>query len=307
MTTMEKFNKRQLSQSFLDMFKPTGKYHVITECVKEDPYLDFEMRGNSVMIYYRGGRVLCIRDNGEIIGLDPQYIYNKKMSVPQPDINCINEYFFKAKSIVDKYECHEKMHLGEKEIQQRVVYENNLSVNAQDTDYFIADTEWQNSDLGGRADIVAFRWFRSGRARKQVVQLTLIEVKQGDNAIKDACGLAEHFSDFMKLKGNLELTKELGKDMLKVLTQKKELGLVKGLNKYFEDGKSPRIYEEVDFVFLLANYHHYSTNLNQEIQKLPADSKFFVSSFMGYGLYHHFIKTKGELMNSFPFVFKDKA
>ena len=54
---MEKFNKRQLSQSFLDMFKPTGKYHVITECVKEDPYLDFEMRGNSVMIYYRGGRI----------------------------------------------------------------------------------------------------------------------------------------------------------------------------------------------------------------------------------------------------------
>ena len=304
---MEKFNKRQLSQSFLDMFKPTGKYHVITECVKEDPYLDFEMRGNSVMIYYRGGRVLCIGDNGEIIGLDPQYIYNKKMSVPQPDINCINEYFFKAKSIVDKYECHEKMHLGEKEIQQRVVYENNLSVNAQNTDYFIADTEWQNSDLGGRADIVAFRWFRSGNKRPLKVQLTLIEVKQGTNAIKDDCGWAEHYSDFLNLKGNAELTKELGKDMLTVLIQKQFLGLIKGIDQYLINGKVPQIVAEVDFVFLLANYNPYSTVLNQEIQKLPEESKFFVSSFMGYGLYYPFVKTKEEIMKLFPFVFKDKA
>ena len=304
---MEKFNKRQLSQSFLEMFMPTGKYHVITECVKEDPYLDFEMRGNSVMIYYRGGRVLCIRDNGEIIGLDPQYIYNKITSVLQPDINCINEYFFKVKSIVDKYECHEKMHLGEKEIQQRVVYENNLSVNAQDTDYFIADTEWQNSDLGGRADIVAFRWHRSGNKRPSKVQLTLIEVKQGANAIKGDCGLAEHYSDFLNLKGNAELTKELGKDMLTILIQKQNLGLIKGIDQYLINGKVPLIVEEVDFVFLLANYHHYSTNLCQEIQKLPEDSKFFVSSFTGYGLYHQFVKTKDELINLFPFVFKDKA
>lgn len=305
---MEKFNKRQLSQSFLDMFKPTGKYHVITECVKEDPYLDFEMRGNSVMIYYRGGRILTISDNGAMEGLVPEYIVNKEISVPQPDLNDITNYFSKAKNIVDKHEQNPKLaKLGEKEIQQRVVYENNLSVNAQYTDYFIADTEWQNSDLGGRADIVAFRWLRSGNKRPLKVQLTLIEVKQGTNAIKDDCGLAEHYSDFMNLKGNAELTKELGKDMLTVLIQKQILGLIKGIDQYLINGKVPQIVAEVDFVFLLANYNPYSTVLNQEIQKLPEESKFFVSSFMGYGLYHHFIKTKGELMNSFPFVFKDKA
>ena len=254
---MEKYNKRQLEESFLKMFKPSGKYHVITESVIEDPYLNFEMRGHSVEIYYRGGRILSIGDNGEINGLDPNY--NSGMPIPQPDINNITEYFFRAKSIVDKYEYNVKEHLGEKEIQQRVVHENNLSVNAHNTDYFIADIEWQNDDLGGRADIVAFRWFRPGRHRVQVGQLTLIEVKQGDNAISGKCGLVKHYSDFKNLKDNAELINEFGKDMLKVLTQKQEIGLVKGLDKYFENGKLPRIYEEVDFVFLLANYHHYSS------------------------------------------------
>lgn len=290
------------------MFKPTGKFHVITECVKEDPYLDFEMRGNSVMIYYRGGRVLCISDNGTIVGLAPEYIINEEIPVPQPDLNDITNYFSKAKNIVDKHEQNERIaKLREKEIQQRVVYENNLSVNAQNTDYFIADTEWQNSDLRGRADIVAFRWHRSGNKRPSKVQLTLIEIKQGANAIKGDCGLVEHYSDFLNLKGNAELTKELGKDMLTILIQKQNLGLIKGIDQYLINGKVPQIVEEVDFVFLLANYHHYSTNLRQEIQKLPKDSKFFVSSFTGYGLYHQFVKTKEELINLFPFVFKDNA
>ena len=81
---MEKYNKRQLEESFLKMFKPSGKYHVITESVIEDPYLNFEMRGHSVEIYYRGGRILSIGDNGEINGLDPNY--NSGMPIPQPDI-----------------------------------------------------------------------------------------------------------------------------------------------------------------------------------------------------------------------------
>ena len=103
------------------------------------------------------------------------------------------------------------------------------------------------------------------------------------------------------------MTKELGKDILTVLIQKQILGLIKGIDQYLINGKVPQIVAEVDFVFLLANYNPYSTVLNQEIQKLPEESKFFVSSFMGYGLYYPFVKTKGELMNSFPFVFKDKA
>jgi hypothetical protein len=258
------------------------------------------------MIYYRGGRILTISDNGAMEGLVPEYIVNKEISVPQPDLNDITNYFSKAKNIVDKHEQNPKLaKLGEKEIQQRVAYENNLSVNAEKTDYFIADTEWQSSDLGGRADIVAFKWLRPGIKRVQVVQLTLIEVKQGENAISGRCGLVKHYDDFKNFLSNEDLKRELGEDMLKVLIQKQKLGLVKGIDKYFKNGKSPKIYEKVDFVFLLANYHHYSKELYQTIQQLPEDSKFFVSSFMGYGLYDRFVKTKDELIKLFPFVFAE--
>ena len=301
---MTNYSKRQLDETFMKKFEPNGVFSCITEIAKEDPYLDFEMRGNRVEIYYRGGVILTISENEELKGLNPKYDYSKEAILPQPDIKCISDYISKAKCIVDKYEKYKKGHLGEKEIQQRVAYENNLSVNAKDTDYFIADTEWQNdTDLGCRVDIVAFRWLRSRTKILQVVQLTLIEVKQGHNAISGRCGLVKHYDDFKNFLSNEDLKRELGEDMLKVLIQKQKLGLVKGIDKYFANGKSPKIYEKVDFVFLLANYHHYSKKLHQTIQQLPEDSKFFVSSFMGYGLYPQFIKTKDELIKLFPFVF----
>lgn len=305
MTKIGNYNKRQLDETFLKKFEPDGEFSRITEIANEDPYLDFEMRGNRVEIYYRGGVILTINDDNELKGLDPKYDYSNEAILPQPDIKCISDYISKAKCIVDKYEKNKKAHLGEKEIQQRVAYENNLSVNAEKTDYFIADTEWQSSDLGGRADIVAFKWLRPGIKRVQVVQLTLIEVKQGENAISGRCGLVKHYDDFKNFLSNEDLKRELGEDMLKVLIQKQKLGLVKGIDKYFKNGKSPKIYEKVDFVFLLANYHHYSKELYQTIQQLPEDSKFFVSSFMGYGLYDRFVKTKDELIKLFPFVFAE--
>lgn len=38
----------------------TGNLKSITDYVRVDPYLDLELRGDSVMIYYRGGKVLTV-------------------------------------------------------------------------------------------------------------------------------------------------------------------------------------------------------------------------------------------------------
>ena len=87
--------------------------------------------------------------------------------------------------------------------------------------------------------------------------------------------------------------------MLVVLKQKMDLGLVKGMEKLFEDirgnKKTPEILPEVDFLFLLSNYHHYSDNLKNELEKLPDDARFISSSLMGYGLYKDFICSKKDL------------
>ena len=298
--------KRSISDGLMENLKKD--YLKITEYVRVSPYLDMEMRGNCVMVYYRGGKILTIFENKTMEGLAEEY-YNKKDENTKflvPQIDTIEDYFAKAMHIIDMHE-FTKSSLGEKEIQQRVIYENNLSVNACKTDYFVADIEWADNDtLGGRADIIAFRWNHMEH-KKRLLQLTIIEVKQGEESIVTSvdnkgnisAGLSKHYDDFEKLRQDKDGVKTLAEDMLIVLKQKMDLGLVKGLEKLFEDSrgnkKTPEILPEVDFLFLLSNYHHYSDNLKNELEKLPDDARFISSSFMGYGLYKDFIRSKKDL------------
>lgn len=289
--------KRSISSSFLEQLK-TGNLKSITDYVRVDPYLDLELRGDSVMIYYRGGKVLTVDEKGVLTGLVDEYYLSPDTERILPSIEGLHDYLAHAKHIVDIHESTKNSKLGEKEIQQRVVYENNLSVNADKTDYFIADVEWaDNKVLKGRVDIVAFCW-KHKKPRNRIVQLTLIEVKQGDKAIKSLSGLKKHYEDYLSFKKDQESVNRAAKDMLLVLKQKKELGLVKGLDKLFEKENTeiePQIEAEPDFLFLLANYHYYSKYLQIECKELQDDCKFINASFCGYGLYKDLIKTKKEL------------
>ena len=315
--------RRSISTTLFDKLNEEGIYHEITELVKIDPYLDMEMRGeDGVMIYYRGGKILTIHEQLGLIGLDENYYTKEDDVYLTPHIENILDYLCKAKHIIDVHESCEKSKLAEKEFQQRVVYENNLSANADNTDYFIADVEWADNDtLGGRADIVAFRWNHMEH-RKRILQLTLIEVKQGDGAIETyetknkrgelmlSAGLCKHYEDYLRFKENKDYVKDVAKDMLIVLKQKKELGLIKGLDKLFVSGEKevdPELIDKPAFIFLLANYHHYSSALKSESEKLPDDSLFYLSSFMGYGLYKDFVVTKKKLIEHFPDVFNKRS
>ena len=316
-----KIKKRQISESLLKMLDEGGIYHEITEIVKVDPYLDMEMRGSTgVIVYYRGGKLLTIHEKKGLIGLDNKYYLGNETTIVIPNKDNIFDYVCKAKFIMDKYESVNSK-LVEKEFQQRVVYENNLSGNADNTDYFIVDVEWANSNvLGGRADLVAFRWNHMEH-KKRRIQLTLIEVKQGEKAIKTtettkdgkthvSPGLTKHYKDYLKLKADKESILFFKNDMLCVLKQKYQLGLTKGLDNLFHDrGReiNPELENEIDFVFLLANYHHYSSSLREECESLPNDCKFYIASFMGYGLYKDRIYTKKEVKEIFQDTFTSKS
>ncbi len=279
--------------------------------------MDMEMRGGTgAIVYYRGGKLLTINEKMGLVGLDKKYCLKDEREYVTPELGNILAYIYKAKNIMDKYEMYNSK-LGEKEIQQRTVYENNLSVNADNTDYFIVDVEWaDNNSLGGRADIVAFKWNHMNHKNRSL-KLALIEVKQGEHAIKTTemvkngiiklkPGLRKHYEDYRNFLKDKEYVRAFADDMMNVLKQKKQLGLIKGLEKLFTDGKKdivPTIDDDVDFVFLLANYHHYSKQLREECETLPEDCKFFVSSFMGYGLYEDLVFTKDEVKNIFPMTF----
>lgn len=311
---------RQISESLLKMLDKDGSYHEITEIVRIDPYLDMEMRGkDGAIVYYRGGKLLTIHEKKGLVGLDNKYYLGNETTIVTPDKDDIFGYVCKAKFIMDKYESV-KSKLIEKEFQQRVVYENNLSGNADNTDYFIVDVEWANSNvLGGRADIVAFRWNHMEH-KKRLIQLTLIEVKQGEKAIKttemikngkkqESPGLAKHYEDYLKLKSNKEAIRVFKNDMLGVLKQKYQLGLTKGLDNLFHDRDkkiNPELENDIDFVFLLANYHHYSSALREECESLPDDCKFYIASFMGYGLYKDRIYTKNKIKEIYQDTFTNK-
>ena len=98
-----------------------------------------------------------------------------------------------------------------------------------------------------------------------------------DNNGKVSAGLSKHYDDFEKLRQDKDGVKALAEDMLVVLKQKKDLGLIKGLDWLFEDRRknkiTPKILPEVDFMFLLSNYHHYSDNLKKELEKLPDEAR----------------------------------
>ena len=197
--------KRSISDGLMEILKKD--YLKITEYVRVSPYLDMEMRGNCVMVYYRGGKILTIFEDKRMEGLVAEYYKEENTKLLVPQIDTIEDYFAKAMHIIDMHE-FTKSRLGEKEIQQRVVYENNLSVNACKTDYFVADIEWADNDtLGGRADIIAFRWNHMEH-KKRLLQLTIIEVKQGEESIvtsvdnngKISAGLSKHYDDFEKLR-----------------------------------------------------------------------------------------------------------
>ena len=278
-----------------------GKLHKLLEYVKADDTLDMEFRGNSFTLYYRGGALLIVEENPDgrtynWKGITEEYLLEGKDRYEQKhkDAEQFNEYIPEAKHIIDRYIClATKNHLGEKEIQQLVVKENNYSPNSQDTDYFIVDMEYEEAGEDGRFDLIALRWDSTAAARKKnVVSLAVIEVKQGYNSIRTSAtspGLKSHTKDFntfiakKSADGNL---KEFCEDMAMIFKQKCELGLILANDK-IENIKQDfplSVEGDIDFICLLANYKKASENLRNELAEMGS-CRFIRSHHMGYGLY----------------------
>jgi hypothetical protein len=84
--TYPSMQKRSISESFLNSLK-AGLFKSVVDIVRIDPSLDLEMRGDTVKVYYRGGKILTIHDPdlypnmkeaGFLTGLDPKYSNEEK-------------------------------------------------------------------------------------------------------------------------------------------------------------------------------------------------------------------------------------
>ena len=295
---------RKISRKFMDCLLD-GDLSNLRLYVKEDDTLDLELRGKEITVYYRGGAILSIEEeNDETYTWKPLDAEYKKGKAPMPTA-CVRDfenYIPQAKHVIDRYICGPKNHLGEKEIQQLVVKENNYSPNSNDTDFFIVDMEYQDSV--GRFDLVALIWESSTSARKSDnVSIAIIEVKQGINTLRTTesnPGLRQHQNDFEEFCTHPTATKSFMHDMLTVFKQKCELKLIKANSKIKNiTEKTPlHLVGDLEFYCLLANYKPASKQLKNELAEMD-ECKFFTSSYMGYGLYSKRIVNKKDILEHY--------
>ena len=298
---------RQLTPTLFDELNDEkSKLHALLKYVKVDDTLDMEFRGNYFTLYYRGGQILSVEETKpkkyKWKPLDVKYNDGHKLKNNPENFE---EYIPEAKHLIDYHICaSKKNHLGEKEIQQLVVKENNYSTNSNDTDYFIVDMEYKvgKKDNSPRFDLIALRWDSNSAARqKDEVSLAIIEVKQGIESIRTTFyekdgkthinpGLRKHQKDYFEFIKKKSLPKFCD-DMLTVFKQKCELGLIRAnpkiehvityTNNYPLRLEMPL---HIDFICLLANYKGDSRALEIEFIGME-DCKFIKSSYTGYGLY----------------------
>ncbi len=304
---------RNISREFFNELKE-GKFHPVLQTVLEDDTLDLELRGNSVIIYYRGGKMFELFKDGKLTSLDKGWLC-AKFCVIEPSLDNLYSYIPLAKQHIDYYlhkkegkEQNEKQGKSciEKEIQQLIVRENNYSPAQEHTDFYIIDTEYVASESDARFDIVALQWNSNATEHKlKTMSLVIIEVKYGSGAIKTDKnpGILKHYRDYKNFVDSHHM-KEFREEMRKVFWQKVKLGLItipKNKNWMPDNKEGLKFSDEIKFCVILANNPPKHSALSKELDEMEIEGAdmtkcyFFTSSFCGYGLYYKFMKTAKEI------------
>lgn len=289
-------NKRLLSREFMNDLLH-GKLSALLLTVKQDHSLCLEIRSDYINIYYRGGNLLTVtkKVSDYDFKFDFRYVLNNGGIWDSPtkeQFNCLEDYLRCVPQLKREmdfwFSKHQKL---EREIQQAMLRENNLTSISGDTDYFIADIEYANTLNQSRFDVLGIKWLSNSVSRKNVNEpsLVLSEVKYGDNALTGSAGIVKHFEDLQRFIDRGCIV-ELSNEVNELFNQKIELGLISNLNKHIiiDQNRKP------EFIIILANHKPASTLLKRELIKALAacpeltkhiDIRIAQSSLMGYGLY----------------------
>jgi hypothetical protein len=301
--------ERSLNDKFLkDLL--AGELKELLSVVKKDSTIDLQFRGNSVDIYYRGGKILhLIQNNKEYtFQIDESYFKNGDKIL----FSNLNEWINQLALIKQARDFHytSDKNTAEREFQQLIIRTNNYERTSNSTDFFITDMEYDfnvktSKKEKGQIDLIGIEWNTSQRSKNGLnTKFVFIEVKFGNNAVKGGkSGLNDHLNDIKEY-----LTKypkdyqSLLKDTLKIFQQKRDLELY----TFSKDGNSneiTKIEEKPTFLIILADYKNKKNNLYDLITQIDIkkykeyfDLRFAISSFMGYGLYSDCLLTHSEIL-----------
>lgn len=294
---------RHLSNNFLDdLANKNGFLHPILNRIKSDHTLMLAIRNDYINIYYRGGNMMKIEASKTKTNYKP--IFNQEYctkETPPPndlpstlcDTNDV-KLWVKAipylKEVMDFYFANIK-NKPEREFQQLVARENNLSSISNETEYFILDIEY--SDIGVRFDMLALRWLASSRKNGRNCRAALIEMKYGDNALTGTAGIIKHLddiNDFLQKENNFQSLRE---KMTTQFNQLDRLGLLQ-FNPSTNGTRPVLSDDKPEVIILLANHNPRSSILKQilhdpKIEEYANsqlfDLRFFVACFSGYGMH----------------------
>lgn len=282
-----------------------GFLNPILLMIKNDHTLLLQIRNDYINIYYRGGSIIKIqKQKGSYTFIfDPQYCNSVMGANSQALIGAlpksvsyehtVNKWVCNVpilKQIMDNY--FSKHLKCEREFQQLVARENNNSLISNETDYFITDIEYTNSNnRNAKFDFVAIKWpsISSDRKDGSNCRLVLIEMKYGDAAIGGKAGILKHIKDIESFCNDKSKLDDLKNETINAFKQLRVLGLI----RFGKNGNPNQINELSDknpeFIFLFANHKPVKGLLKSEFGRIypltNVDIKIATSSLMGYGLY----------------------
>lgn len=295
---------RGLSKEFLNHLKETsGLLYPVLERVRQDETLMLAIRDKYVNIYYRGGNLLRITEQGTA---SFQFFFDHKyakawgsLSTPpttiryQSEVKTWIDYLPHLKTVMDIY--FTRHNKPEREFQQLVARENNNSSISNESEYFISDIEFADRNISARFDMLAIQWPASQRRNHSNCQVALVEMKYGDEALSGKAGLVKHLKDIEALIADKNKYKALLETMEGQFNQLDELKLLKFNRSHNETKIKLDINKKPEVIFILANHNPRSTKLGSILddpqviayggQNQHFDLRFFVSSFSGYGLH----------------------
>lgn len=290
---------RAVSEEFLHDLKD-GMLRHLTERVRVDDTLMLALRGASINIYYRGGNLMRIAKNPGGYRATFDVKYAGKNALPEQlalleelpksvrtesDCQIWLKSFPHLKEIMNSYLAkHPKL---EREFQQLVAWENNRSRNANGTEYFITDIEYDGGAGSGRFDMVGLRWLAKDKKTGKKCGPVFIEMKYGDSALDGKAGLQKHLVDLSATLRDELRSKNLNDMIESQFRQLDQLGLLRFNRARMFDGVTVSGKPEV--IIIIANTNPNSTILRRLIGSIdePVDFelRFFVARFAGYGLH----------------------
>ncbi|MGY0572414.1 hypothetical protein ACTGJ9_016165 [Bradyrhizobium sp. RDM12] len=292
---------RKLGPQFLNDLQQ-GKLAALVEQVRSDDTLMLALRGASINLYYRGGSVLRLRQNGSDYSawFDPNYAKSKPIPALPPVISTPEdcEKWIGAlpalKELMNRFfSVHAK---SEREFQQLVAWENNRSPVANSSEYFITDIEYADVSQSARLDMLGVKWLSKNRKDGSKCTPVFIEMKYGIDAYDGDAGIKKHIQDLQSILSDPAKVHELSQTIADQFNQLSELSLISFNRSAAVETISVSGRPEV--VFLLANHNPRSRKLLNIVQSIEEpksfDLRFFSAAFAGYSMHDACMMTLQE-------------